>query len=329
MPKMRGNGQGSVYKEGNKWRAVVTLYYTATGQRKTRSKICRTKKEALTALVSLNANGTQNEYAAMTFADVWDVVLPALDLSPGKLQEYKRAWKRLGPLHLVKIADQRTADLQRAIDAVPGGYHTKKAAKNVLGHIYHYALVNDIVAKNYLSFVVLPAAAKPLEDAFTDEELAVVWDYVRTDEEARWIIIMAYCGLRPGELRQIKKSDIHLKEQYMIGGIKTEEGRNRTIPLADRLLPVIQRQIACSASFQLLVSCGSKLFYERYHAFLSRIGIRYLPPRFCRHTFATRSAEAEIAPAIIQSIMGHKKYQTTLGYTHIRTDKKVESVNKL
>lgn len=329
MPKMRGNGQGSVYKEGNKWRAVVTLYYTANGRRKTKSKICRTKKEALAALVSLAANGKRLEYAFMTYADVWDVVKPTLQLSPGKLKEYERAWDRLGQLHLARIAEQRTADLQRAIDAVPGGYHPKKAAKNVLGHIYHYALANDIVAKNYLSYVELPMTPKPQEDAYTDEELSTIWGYVHSDEEARWIIIMAYCGLRPGELRQIKLNNIHLKEQYMIGGIKTDEGRDRTIPLADRIVPVVQKQISCSASENYLVSCGYNQFYDRYKTFLERIGIRYLPPRLCRHTFATRSAEAEIAPAIIQSIMGHRKYQTTLGYTHIRTEKKVESVNRL
>jgi hypothetical protein len=43
----------------------------------------------------------------------------------------------------------------------------------------------------------------------------------------------------------------------------------------------------------------------------------------------TRTAEADIQPAIIQALGGHKDYQTTLGYAHIPVSVKLEAVNRL
>ena len=264
----------------------------------------------------------------MRFGDAWAVVREKLEISQGKLGEYDRAWDRLRSLHYMQIATAKAAQIQQVIDDIQG-YHPKKAAKNVLGHIYRFALANDIVSRNPMPYIALPSPDNPKQDTFTDEELQKVWDATPFHEEARWIIIMAYCGLRPGELRTIRLDDIHLDGQYMIGGIKTEQGKNRVIPIADRVVPVIRRQIDLSSKNGKLVAVNEDNFYDRNKRFLARIGVRYIAPRFCRHTFATRSAEANIAPAVIQEIMGHTKYQTTLHYTHIRTEKKVESVNKL
>ena len=323
--KSRGNGEGSVYKLPNgKWKAIVTVGYTSDGKRKTKSKIFDKKKDALSSIQKLKH---QMEYSDMTFAQVWEIVGPQLQLSDGKRKEYDRAWGRLKWLHDRKPAEIKTADLQFALDNVQGGYHPKKACKNVLGHIYKFCMANDIVNKNYVAFVELPGVPEVLQDAFTDEDLDRVWKHVAMDEVARWIIIMAYCGLRPGELRAIRVQDVHLDEQFMVGGIKTKKGRNRTIPIADKVVPVLRLQMLGNQG--LLVTCCKDHFYDQYNEFVDRIGIKHLPARFCRHTFATRSAEKEIPPAVIQEIMGHTKYQTTLGYTHIRTEKKVQSVNKL
>lgn len=321
----QGNGEGSVYKLPNgKWRAVITIGYTKDGKRKIKSKICDKKKDAYNAIQQLK---NHVEYSTMSFSQVWGIVGPQLQISDGKKKEYDRAWDRLKMLHNKKPAEIKTADLQFVLDHIQGGYHPKKACKNVLGHIYKFCMANDIVSKNYVAFVELPGVPEVLQDAFTDEDLEKVWKCVAMEEVARWIIIMAYCGLRPGELRSIMIQDIHLDQQYMVGGIKTKKGRNRTIPIADKVVPVLRLQMLGKQG--LLVTCCKDHFYDRYNEFVGRIGIKRLPARFCRHTFATRSAEKEIPPAVIQEIMGHTKYQTTLGYTHIRTEKKVQSVNKL
>ncbi len=231
--KMRGNGTGSVYRLPNgKWRAVVTIGYTAKGKRITRSRSnFRTKKAALAALPGLKYTV---EYSDITFAKAWETIKPALytDISPGKSSEYDRAWLRLGTLHMQRIVGVRASDLQIAIDTVPCGYHPKKAAKNVLGHIYKFATANDIVAKNYTAFVELPPCPKPVKDAFTADEINNIWAVANGgNAAAQYALVMIYCGMRPGELRTQLIENINLHEQYMTGGIKTSAGKNRIIRL--------------------------------------------------------------------------------------------------
>ena len=52
-------------------------------------------------------------------------------------------------------------------------------------------------------------------------------------------------------------------------------------------------------------------------------------PHAFRHTFATRCFEKKIDPLVIQKIMGHSNYSTTLTYTHVLNDKLNEEVEKI
>ena len=53
---------------------------------------------------------------------------------------------------------------------------------------------------------------------------------------------------------------------------------------------------------------------------------RHLHPHCFRHTFATRCFEKKIEPVVVQSIMGHANYSTTLSYTHVLEEKTKEEV---
>lgn len=57
--------------------------------------------------------------------------------------------------------------------------------------------------------------------------------------------------------------------------------------------------------------------------------IEHIHPHCFRHTFATRCFEKGMSPLIVQSIMGHANYSTTVAYTHILDDKRKEEVDKI
>ncbi len=57
--------------------------------------------------------------------------------------------------------------------------------------------------------------------------------------------------------------------------------------------------------------------------------IRNIHPHVFRHTFATRCFEKGVDPVFVQSIMGHANYNTTLIYTHLLDEKKMEERNKI
>lgn len=55
----------------------------------------------------------------------------------------------------------------------------------------------------------------------------------------------------------------------------------------------------------------------------------HIHPHCFRHTFATRCFEKGIDPLVVQSIMGHANYSTTLSYTHVLEDKTNEEITKV
>ncbi|MGN0372745.1 MAG: tyrosine-type recombinase/integrase [Enterocloster sp.] len=48
-----------------------------------------------------------------------------------------------------------------------------------------------------------------------------------------------------------------------------------------------------------------------------------------RHTFCSRCFEADMQPKVVQSIMGHQHYSTTIDiYTHVTDEKYQEEIGK-
>ena len=76
-----------------------------------------------------------------------------------------------------------------------------------------------------------------------------------------------------------------------------------------------------------LLTDHEKVWYHKFRSTLETLGIRPLTPHCCRHTCATALAEAGIQPAIIQTILGHTNYTTTMQYTHISLDELLDGVN--
>lgn len=54
--------------------------------------------------------------------------------------------------------------------------------------------------------------------------------------------------------------------------------------------------------------------------------IEHIYPHCFRHTFATRCFEKGMSPVVIQDIMGHSSYSTTLTYTHVLDEKRAEEI---
>ena len=55
-----------------------------------------------------------------------------------------------------------------------------------------------------------------------------------------------------------------------------------------------------------------------------------LYPHAIRHTFCSRCFEADMQPKVVQSIMGHQHYSTTIDiYTHVTDEKYQEEIGKV
>ena len=336
MKRSRANGQGSVYKTPNgKWRAVITLYYEQNpdgtrGKRHVQTKSGFTKKsDALTALREMQANPVEVD-PGIKFIEVYNKWSASHYQRISKSTEdgYKAAYKHCVSLYPLAFAYIKTADLQAVVDSCQLGRRTKADIKSLLTNMYNYALENDIVTKNYAQFIKLPPKDKSSHDAFTVTERDALWtDYNATNSiYTAHILVMIYMGLRFGEFKILTKDNIHLKERYVIGGIKTDAGKNRTIPIADIIYPLVET--IYNQADKKLLTVHEKVWYHEYRSVLTRCGIRPLDAHCCRHTCATALAEANVSPAVIKAILGHEDYSTTLIYTHISLEEMLRAVNR-
>ena len=332
-PKRRGNGQGTAYKtaSGN-WQVEFCAYTRGVRHRRTKGGF-RTKKEALAYLPVLQGIVPEPARKTLRLADahaLWQETRRYQKLSDDKKSHYRTAWNRLTDLHYRDIASLRFCELQAAVDAAPGKFYPKRDVKNLLSHLYKIAIREEALtaAQDRIQYIELPDTPASEREFFHSAEVAAIWaDYRDGHAIAGYALDMIYTGMRPGELRQITKANVHLDERYMIGGIKTDAGKERVIPLAEVILPVIRAQL--EASRHGLIDWNEEDFYDEWGEMVNRTGIRPLPPYCCRHTAATALDEAGVDRTVIMEIMGHKDYNTTLIYTHVSPERKVEAINRI
>ena len=195
--------------------------------------------------------------------------------------------------------------------------------------MYTLALKYEYADKDYSKLLDLPPISASTRTALTEDEVQRIWqDYDAGHEFSRYWLIMAYTGMRTGEMLTILKANTHLAEQYCTGGIKTDAGKARQIIFPDKIMPLVRE--AYRSGIKRLCEVDEKTFYAEWHDMAQRVGLQPDMTPYClRHTTATLLAVEKVAPAIIKEVLGHTDYAVTLGYTHIPLEEKLDAMNKL
>lgn len=334
--KRKGNGQGTVYQLPNgKWRADVVLgYYTgADGKRHTRraTRTCIKKSDAIAAVVVLKAQPAYVKDTSLTLSDLNEIYTSSKDydkLSDSQRNKLKYAWARLEPIAHRKITELTVDELQTTIDGAVSTYYPARDMKVMISHLYAIALRKEIVTVNKSEYIDLPDAPNVKKERWEDEDLRAFWYDYKTHPFTGYILIMIYCGLRYGELAKLEIENINLEKQVMIGGIKTEAGIDREIPIANNVLPIISHFVS-QGKYKLL-EMNEDNFYARYWATIERLGLRHLPPQTGRHTYFSLMTAAGIQAGIITETGGHASYSTTVkNYVKLNLAEKLDAVNRI
>ena len=334
----RGNGQGYVARlPGGAWLAQVTLYYftDADGKkhRKSASKRCRTKSEALAAIPELIKRRGTVKAERVTVGYLYDIYThtKAYDaLSDSQRMKLDIAWKRLEPLRSDDITQLTLDRMQYVIDAATSSYYPARDMKVLLSHIYEAGIKREAVQYNKTAYIELPEQPKAKRERFTDEEVKKLFEYQKSDFFTGYIIIMTFMGLRPGELRALRMENIRLDEGYVVGGIKTDAGIDREIPIPACIDEIFRGLYAAAQGKELFFSMDETTFYDKYYAALEAAGVRKLTPRVCRHTYFSMLAASGVGAELITEIGGHTDYNTThKNYIRISIDEKRRAVSVL
>lgn len=321
----RANGAGTVYKLSGRrrrpWVAAKNKVVIGYFERKT---------DALEALERLTGKGVTERYN-MTFAEVYQEWSTEhfKTITPGGANSYKIAYKGFSALHDRKFRDLRTKDFQDIIDAKGPKVSITQKYKQLLGQMYRWAMREEIVTQNFGQFVQVQSAPKKEKGIFTDDEIERL---VKDDSEAAKIILMLLgTGMRIGELFALKIENCH--GNYVVGGSKTEAGRNRVIPIRPEAREYFQYFINQATGDRLLsgyAGCrDADNFRARdYHFILKRLDIPYKSPHSTRHTYTSRAVKEGVPPEILQRILGHTDYAMTANvYTHIDADTLIKAVD--
>lgn len=336
--KSRGNGQGSVYRSpsGN-WTAEVTLgYYIKDGTKK-RRKLKKggftKKKDAIAYLPILADQKEQKKH--ITVSELWELFKGGKyeKLSSSKQTAYNIAYKKVEDnIGYRDIDTLNVATLQQLVDDKGSSYYTKRDIKNLLSHLYKIALQDDYCDRNKAAYILLPELNSVEREIFHDSDITTLWnDYSNSKSIITGhILIMLYTGMRPGELLTIRKDNVNLDEQYLVGGIKTKKGKNRKIILPDKIMPIVRDLIRQSSSELLTTYSLDNDFYDEWTDKRKALNLsEKLVPYCCRHTYITRLTSLKVSPAMLQELAGHEDYDTTLDYTHLSIGERLAEVNRL
>lgn len=321
----RANGTGTVYKLAGRrrrpWVAakqkIIIGYYP-------------TKKDALSALERLAGKDLTERYN-MTFAQVFDAWKAEhyKKIGPNGIETYEGAFKVYETLWNQKFRDLKTADFQGIIDNHMHKSHSTVAKyKQLITQMSNWAMREELITTNFAKFVQLPENTKKEKETFTDAEIRKL--EADGSDTTKIILMLIYTGMRIGELFALPVADYHT--DYVIGGEKTEAGRNRIIPIRPEGIRYFE-YFANKATGPLLISGyeGQKTienFRRRdYYPLLAKLKIQRKTPHSTRHTYASWARKVGIAPETLQKILGHANYSTTANiYVHTSPEELVQAV---
>lgn len=256
-------------------------------------------------------------------------------------QVYNMCWNYCSEISQLPFADIKTNHLQAIVNSMGEKWSAKKAFKIMWHQLYDYAMKNDMNVKKYSQYIEIGKKTTKLERIpFEEWEIDKLWQNINRMDYIDTILILIYTGLRITELLEIKIENVFIDKKYMVGGIKTEAGTNRIIPLHERIIPLVKkyynRSKKVNCEYLIANSQGKQMKYSNYRREKWDYMMEQLEfnkehkPHDTRHTFATLIDRTPANKIAIKRIMGHASPDiTSKVYTHKDIQDLLEAVNYL
>ena len=332
MSSKRGNGEGSVYKVGDKWRGAIVIGKKEDGKPNRKVFSGDTKKEVLEKMQPVLALLNTGEFVEPSktklgeWLDVWLIDYKKNVLKPTTYDSYETNIRiHLKPkLGHISLKDLKTTHIQRFVnDIFENGSSTSliRKLKNILHGALNQAIINQLITKNVSEGVVLPThKQKEIRVFNTDEEKRFI-EVLKGDRLETAFKLDLISGLRIGELLgltwdcidlnkgiiTIKQSLIRVKDRsknpqkknkYIIEQTtKTKSGR-RTVPVPKSAILML---INYKQSQEHEKKVAEELYEDNNLVFCTALGNRIIP-RNASRSFARLTKEAGIIGANIHSL---------------------------
>lgn len=324
------NGYGSVIKLGGnrrkKFAVRISCIDVNLEEKEVKQKYkyigyFEKREAALKYLAEYNAGHPVKEHQkytdVLTFEELyekWKDYRKALktQLSDSTWKNYEIAFSHFEDIHLRKITTLKPIDLQECLNK----WNTKSkttigSMRTVLKSMFSYAMMQELIDTDSTIHLIYEYT-KPTESKhsrFSDEEIQKLWDNLYEINNVDIVLIMIYTGLRPTELLNIATENVFLDKLYMVGGMKTEAGFNRIIPLHNKIIPLIRNRYNPDKKYLINNKFGNHYTYGTYmngnfDTLMKKIGMKHTP-HDGRYTFAALADNAGMNEVCQKIIMGH------------------------
>ncbi|MDT0557182.1 tyrosine-type recombinase/integrase [Ichthyenterobacterium sp. W332] len=169
-----------------------------------------------------------------------------------------------------------------------------------------------------------PKKSKKLPLVLSYEEIILILRHTKNLKHRAIIALLYSCGLRIGELINLKLTDFNIQRKQLI--IRQGKGRkDRYVSLADSFMPLLSNYYMSYNPKVYFVEGqeGDKYSAASVRQFLKRSCKRaninkQITPHTLRHSYATHLLENGVDIRYIQSLLGHSRPETTMIYTHVK-----------
>lgn len=341
----RGNGTGSIYKLTDRerrkpWTVQISVgsYKKEDGSYQVKRKrlgYYATREEAVIAL----ARYTEGPYSLQdqyTFSEVYrmwtEKYFPSLTNHSSE-RTIVAAYNHSQTLWHRDFAGISIQDMRDAIDQPENTPHTQSRMKSMFNLMYDFAVEAELVEVNKARQFSIKGIEKAKKKDKKDK-IPISNEHVRALEKnvdygyTRMILIGIYTGFRPSEICQLHRCNIHLDENYIIGGMKTEAGENRYVPIHPKIKEYIEYYYNRTTEYDKYLikaedgQIDTTMTYDKYRSRFRKamkcIGADGLySPHCTRHTFITAAKQHKMEEPALKLIVGHEINDVTEAvYTH-------------
>lgn len=294
----------------------------------------KTYNEAYQALVEYHRDpyDPKTNITFQELFDMWYQDKEKMSLNNKSIRRYLSLWKYSEPIKDMPVRDLRVRHLKECLlhgsvvnrgKTVSISPVTRTKLKFLYNQMFDYAVENEYLDKNISRIFSIETELEVQHEHFpyTDEEIRILWDHLETCEVADALLVQCYSGWRPEELCRLKLADVHLKERWIQGGIKTKSGKNRQVPIHMEILPLIQRRYeqAVRVGSEYLFNHPYKRWPDRWthysytyysDAFLDDLPAIGINPEHRGHDgrvhFVTLAKKYDLDEYAIKRIVGHR-----------------------
>ena len=323
----------------NRFRAMVTVGKTSTGR--PIAKLLKpesyfpTYNDAYQALVEYNRNPYDLD-VSISVAELYkkwtEEYFPTLK-SESSARTITSAWAYCSSVYDMRASDVRARHVKGCMEegiAIIKGEERRPSAniksriKSLFNLMLDYALEYEIVDRNYArTFDISDDVLDEIDEAkrahipFTEEEMEILWNNINLKQYVDVIIFQCYSGWRPQELGLLKLENVDLETGVIVGGMKSDAGRNRVVPIHPKVRHIVEQKYkeAVELGSEYLLNCTDsknnlKLTYDKYQKrYIKVIAELKLNDQHRAHDprnhFTTMAKKYKLDEYAIKYIVGH------------------------